>query len=90
MDKLEEKHKPIKDYFYKGKLVGQIIQFEEANTVMHLALYFMKIYEFPVLTIYDEFLVEEEHHDMVNEFMYSTIACELCQKYSLMNQIKYL
>jgi len=90
MDKLEKKHQKIKKYFYKGMLVGQIISFEEANTVMHLALYFMKIYKFPVLTIHDEFLVEEEYLDMVNEFMYSTIACELCQKYSLMDQIKHL
>lgn len=90
MDKLEEKHKTIKDYFYKGKLAGQIIQNEEANVVMHLALYFTKQYETPCLTVYDELIVEEKHHAMVKEFMFTTTDDEIYKKYSLMNQIKYL
>ena len=90
MDKLEEKHKTIKDYFYKGKLAGQIIQNEEANVVMHLALYFTKQYETPCLTVYDELIVEEKHHAMVKEFMFSTTDDEVYRKYSHMNQIKYL
>ncbi len=90
MDKFEAKHKRIKDYFYKGKLAGQIIQNEEANVVMHLALYFTKQYEIPCLTVYDELIVEEKHHAMVKEFMFSTMDDEVFRKHSLMNQIKYL
>jgi len=57
----------------------------------HLANYSQQQYNFPVLTAYDEFLVPEEHYTMVKEFMLTTsAACEVCDYYSLMNQIKNL
>ena len=90
MELLEEKHQPIKDYFYKGKLVGQIIQWEESNLIHHLAWEFCSIHDIPCISVYDELITEEEHTPMVKEFMYSGGYCEVCNKYSLMNQIKGL
>ena len=90
MDLLEAKHPRVKDYFYKGKLAGQIIQWHEANIMHHLADYFQRIYDFPVLTVYDELLTWEEHQPMVKEFMFSTGHCELCEKNNLMSQIPHM
>jgi hypothetical protein len=88
---LSDKHYLIKDYLMKGKVAGQIMQWIEANHMHHLACSFQEHYNFPVLTVYDEFIVPEEHYPMVKEFMFTTsIACEVCDHYSLMNQIKNL
>ena len=86
-----DKHHRIKDYLLKGKLAGQIIQWEEANLIHHLAVYFQDCYGFPVLTVYDEFIVPEEEQPMIKEFMFTTSTeCEICDHYSLMDQIKNL
>jgi len=90
MKLLEAKHKPIKDYLYKGKLGGQIIQWVEANLMHHLAVYFQQAYNFPVLTVYDELITWEEEQPMIKDFMFSTTDDELCSKLSLMKQIKNL
>ena len=90
MDLIELKHHSIKDYFYKGKLAGQIIQWHEANIMHHLADYFQRTYDFVVLTVYDELIVPEEEQPMIKEFMFSTGHCELCESMSLMSQIKHL
>jgi hypothetical protein len=91
LDMIEEKHRPIKDYLYKGVLGGGIIMWHEANVMHHLACYFQQQYNFPVLTVYDEFIVPEDEQPMVKEFMFPTsTACEVCDHYSLMDQIKNL
>ena len=90
MDMIEMKHHRIRDYFYKGKIAGQIIQFEEANMIHHLAVAFAEQHNIAAITVYDELIVEEEYQPMVQDFMYSTGYCEICDKYSLMNQIKNL
>ena len=90
MDLIEAKHPRVKDYFYKGKLAGQIIQWHEANIMHHLADYFQRTYDFPVLTVYDELIVPEEEYLMIKDFMFSTGTCELCDAMSLMSQIKNL
>ena len=90
MDLIELKHHRIKDYFYKGKLAGQIIQWHEANIMHHLADYFQRTYDFVVLTVYDELIVPEEEQPMIKEFMFTTGHCELCDAMSLMSQIKNL
>jgi len=90
MDLIEAKHPRVKDYFYKGKLAGQIIQWHEANIMHHLADYFQRIYDFPVLTVYDELICPEEHQPMVKDFMFSTGHCELCEKNNLMSQIPHM
>ena len=90
MDMIEKKHHKIKDYFYKGKLAGQIIQWQEANLMHHLAMQFIEENDFTVLTVYDELIVEEQHQPMVKDFMFSSGSCELCDSLSLMNQIKNL
>jgi len=88
---LSDKHYRIKDYLMKGKVAGQIIQWVEANRMHHLANYFQQQYNFPVLTVYDEFIVLEEHYPMVKEFMFTTsIACDVCDYCSLMDQIRNL
>jgi hypothetical protein len=88
---LSDKHYPIKDYLMKGKVAGQIIQWAEANRMHHLANYFQTHYDFPVLTVYDEFIVPEDEQPMVKEEMFTTsTACEACDHFSLMNQIKKL
>jgi hypothetical protein len=89
MNMIETKHQPIIDFFYKGKLAGQIIQWEEANLIHHLAFSFIQQYNFPVYTVYDELIVPKEEEAMVKEFVYSMEDCEICKKYSLMSQIKH-
>ena len=42
MEMIENKHAKIKDYFYKGKIAGQIIQWEEANLVFNIANQFIR------------------------------------------------
>jgi hypothetical protein len=88
MKALEKKHQPIKDYFYKGKLAGQIIQWEEANLIFNLAWEFCSVHDTPCLTVHDELIAEKKHIPMIREFMYSSGYSEICSKYSLMNRIK--
>ena len=88
MKALEKKHQPIKDYFYKGKLAGQIIQWEEANLIFNLAWEFCSVHDIHTLTVHDELISEVKHIPMIREFMYSSGYSEICSKYSLMNRIK--
>ena len=88
MDLVEQKHEPIKDYFYKGKLAGQIIQWEEANLIFNLAWEFCSVHDIPTLTVHDELIAEVKHIPMIREFMYSSGYSEVCNKYSLMSKIK--
>ena len=90
MHLIEQKHPTIKDYFYKGKIAGQIIQWHEANLMHHLADYFQQSYNIVTLTVYDELIVPEDEHGMVKDFMFSTTHCEVCEKHKLMSQIKNL
>ena len=90
VDAILKKHWKIKDYFLKGKLAGQIIQFEEANMIHDLAMSFIRQHGFPVLTVYDELIVWKDEQPMVQEFMFSMGDHPISKKYSLMNQIKNL
>ena len=90
MEMIENKHAKIKDYFYKGKIAGQIIQWEEANLVFNIANQFINEHGITTLTVHDEFIVEEKHQPMVKEFMYSSGYSKICSKYSLMNRIKHM
>ena len=90
MEMIENKHAKIKDYFYKGKIAGQIIQWEEANLVFNIANQFINEHGITTLTVHDEFIVEEKHYSMVKEFMYSSGYNKICSKYSLMNRIKHM
>ena len=90
MDLIEKEHRPIVEYFYKGALAGQIIQWEEANLMHQMAYQFQKSYDFPCLTVYDELIVPEEHLAMVKDFMFSSGGHEVYSQVSLMNQIKNL
>ena len=90
MEMIENKHAKIKDYFYKGKIAGQIIQWEEANLVFNIANQFINEHGITTLTVHDELIVEEKHYPMVKEFMYSSGYSEICAKYSLMNRIKHM
>ena len=91
LDMIEEKHRPIKNYLFKGVLGGGIIMWHEANLMHHLAVYWQQTHGFPVLTVYDEFIVPEDEQPLVKEQMFNTsTACEVCDYYSLMDQIKNL
>ena len=90
MEMIENKHAKIKDYFYKGKIAGQIIQWEEANLVFNCAEEFCRVHDVTTLTVHDEFIVEAKHQPMIKEFMYSSGYNEICAKYSLMNRIKHM
>ena len=90
MEMIENKHAKIKDYFYKGKIAGQIIQWEEANLVFNIANQFINEHGITTLTVHDELIIEEKHYPMVKEFMYSSGYSEVCAKYSLMNRIKHM
>lgn len=87
---LFRKHYPIKDYFFKGKLAGQIIQWEEANLVHQIALEFLEAHDIPILLVYDEMIAEKEHIPMIKEFMWTSGYSEMNKQHSLMNQIKHL
>lgn len=87
------KHKRIKDYFLKGKLAGQVIQWTEANLIHHLAVYFMVTHGFPVLTVHDELIVPSDQKPMVAEQMFNSLSvhgCHVCEEHSLMAWIKNL
>ncbi|MFL2529717.1 MAG: hypothetical protein ACJ0Q6_08575 [Candidatus Azotimanducaceae bacterium] len=90
MDLIERKHESIKSYFYKGKLAGQILQWEEANLIHHIAHTLQEKFGFPVLTVYDELIFEEQHLPLVKRLMFTLGDCEICAHYSLMSQIKQL
>ena len=63
----------------------------EANVMHHLADYWQRTFDLPVLTVYDEFIVPEELHEMIKEQMFTTSTdYEVCDHYSLMSQIKNL
>ena len=56
-----------------------------------LAGYWQRVFDLPVLTVFDEFIVPEELHGIVKEQTFTTSTdCEVCDHYSLMNQIKNL
>ena len=90
MEMIENKHAKIKDYFYKGVIAGQIIQWEEANLVINCAEEFCRVHNITTLTVHDEFIVEEKHQPMIKEFMYSSGYSPICSKYSLMDRIKHM
>jgi len=89
-EEIVKHHYKIKDYFYKGKIAGQVIQFEEANLMFHIADQFITGHDITTLTVHDELIVLKEHHAMVKDFMYTSGHCEVCNKYSLMSKIKDL
>lgn len=91
LNQLEAKHSIIKDYFYKGKIAGQIISWQEANMIHHLAWDFIQKYDVPVLCVYDELCCPEVHQQLLCDWLfYEPFNCEICNKYSLMSQIKNL
>ena len=90
MEMIENKHAKIKDYFYKGVIAGQIIQWEEANLVINCAEEFCRVHNITTLTVHDEFIVEEKHQPMIKDFMYSSGYSPICSKYSLMDRIKHM
>ena len=83
-------HYKIKDYFYKGKIAGQVIQWEEANLMFNIADQYIREHKITTLTVHDELIVQEEHQPLAREFMFSSGHNETCSKYSLMNKIKDL
>ena len=90
MDLIERKHHKVKDYFYKGRLAGQIMQWEEANMIHHAAHFIQENLGYTVLTVYDELIVEEQRLPIVKKLMFTFDDCDICSKYSLMSQIKNL
>ena len=65
---------------------------EEANLIHHLADYFTRTNNFPVLTVHDELIVPADEQPMVAGFMFNSLdlhGCEFCSEYSLLNRIKY-
>jgi len=83
---------PIRDYLFKGALGAGIIMWEEANLIHHLADYFTRTNNFPVLTVHDELIVPADEQPMVAGFMFNSLdlhGCEFCSEYSLLNRIKY-
>ena len=68
-----------------------IVLFEESNNlVFNCAEEFCRVHAITTLTIHDEFVVEEEHHSMIKDFMYSSGYNKICSKHSLMDRIKYM
>jgi len=63
------KHKVISDYFMKDKQTGHHIQFLESELVMNVINNLTKL-EIPVLTIYDSFIVQSRHRDLLLKHMY--------------------
>ena len=91
LNQLDDRHSAIKDYFYKGKLAGQIISWEEVNMIHQLAWDFIQKYEVPVITVYDEMICPELHHQLLIDWWQDYYhRPNLYNEYSLMNQIPYL
>ena len=90
LSQIEAKHSIIKDYFYKGKLAGQIISWQEANMIHHLAVSFIMKYDVAVLSVYDELICPETLHPLLKDWLFKGLECDYCNDYSLMNQIKNL
>ena len=83
-------HYKIKDYFYKGKIAGQVISWEEANLMFNIADQYIREHNITTLTVHDELIVQEEHQPLAREFMFSSGHNETCSKYSVMSMIKDL
>ena len=83
------KHHKIKGYFLKGLLAGQIVQGVESNFMHHLAAYFQSVHGFCCFTVYDEFIIPaDDWAGMVEEQMFSTMDCDVCTEYSILNMVK--
>jgi hypothetical protein len=65
---LMDKHHPIKDYYLRGKQYGDKIQCWEADIVFEVVI---KLTErgIPCLTVYDSFIVQEQHQDVLKDIM---------------------
>jgi hypothetical protein len=63
---LMDKHHPIKDYYLRGKQYGLKIQCWEADIVFEVVI---KLTErgIPCLTVYDSFIVQEQHRGVVSQ-----------------------
>jgi len=83
-------HYKIKDYFYKGTIAGQVIQWEEANLMFNIADQYIREHNVTALTIHDELIIQEQHQPLAKEFMFSSGHNDVCSKYSLMDKIKYM
>lgn len=68
IDAYLDKHAVISELFMKGKQMGNSIQFIEAQRVMNIINYLVSE-RIPVLTVYDSFIVAEEHESLLLRLM---------------------
>ena len=97
LNQLDDRHSAIKDYFYKGKLAGQIISWEESNMIHQCAWDFIQKYSIgygynaPIITVYDEMIIPELYHQLLIDWWQDYYhRANLYNDYSLMDQIKNL
>lgn len=66
-----EKHEPIAWWFLKGKMTGLHIQYWESQLVMKIISKLVRK-QIPVLTVYDSFIINEEHEELLLHLMDTT------------------
>ena len=88
-DAVIELNQPIENVLLKGKQVGGHFSWIEANLVHEIQHYGCINWDVPILTVYDEFIVPaDDWAGMVEEQMFSTMDCEVCTEYSILNMVK--
>jgi hypothetical protein len=66
------KHKDIAWYYQQGKMMGHHIQYWESNFVFSVVNQ-LTDNQIPVLTVYDSFIVQEQHKPIVDELIKNTV-----------------
>jgi len=66
-----KKHEPIASHFLQGKMMGLHIQYWESQLVMKIVSKLTR-QQIPVLTVYDSFIVNQEHEALLLHLMDST------------------
>ncbi|UCG05045.1 MAG: hypothetical protein JSV83_14075 [Desulfobacterales bacterium] len=68
IEKLLEKHEPLKKYIFKVKDLGNILQNVDSRIVESVLLYFAKK-DIPVLPLHDSFRINAGFYNVLNEVM---------------------
>ena len=66
-----DKHEPIAWWYLKGKMMGAHIQYWESQLVMKIVSKLVRE-QIPVLTVYDSFIINEEHEELLLYLMETT------------------
>ena len=89
MDAIRKRNKPIANYFFKGKEMGQHYAWLEANLVFEVANYFGQHLKIPCLTIHDEFIVTKDVAEAAEDYLYTVGLDESIYASEYLENIRY-